>query len=145
MSELIKQLLENNAFDDMRAECPECSSIEDEDYTCITCWDGELEVSNIIYNLQQQLEQKDKELEAYKFNIQGGKNAVRELSDMGALLHTKNKELKARNEKLERVVEAGKGLKNIDAFDLTGETLDILDKVEQALNQLQSDEVSDEV
>ena len=67
--------------------------------------DSFIQLQKELFELQEQLEQKDKEIEAYKFNIQGEKNAVRELSDMGALLHTKNKELKARNEKLERVVD----------------------------------------
>lgn len=54
MSDLLKTLHENNAFDGMFAECPECANIEDSDYTCTTCWESRLSISNIIYNLEQQ-------------------------------------------------------------------------------------------
>ena len=61
MSDLINALLENNAFDDMRAECPECSNIEDEQYTCTACMDGALEVDNIVCSQQKENEQLEGE------------------------------------------------------------------------------------
>ena len=35
---LVDALLEDDAFYDMHVQCPECKHIEDEQYTCTTCW-----------------------------------------------------------------------------------------------------------
>jgi hypothetical protein len=49
---LVKILIDNNAFSNMeKLECPECYSIEDEEYCCTTCWNHNLSFQNIIQSL----------------------------------------------------------------------------------------------
>ena len=53
---LIEALIDDDAFYNMSVECPHCRFIEDEDYTCTTCWcspNTTFKVSDIISSLMK--------------------------------------------------------------------------------------------
>ena len=58
------------------------------------------EHNNLIKTLLTKLEEKEREVDACNDLLRGERNAVKEVSDMGVILHTENKELKAENERL---------------------------------------------
>ena len=55
MSSLIDRLKEEDAFDGVTVDCPDCECIYDEQFTCTTCWNqggnGKISVEEIIDDL----------------------------------------------------------------------------------------------